>query len=141
MSSKTNWMENLCLDAFIRDDAAALATIAAMELELALFKSALSETTGLASGANEVTGSGYTRISNASLVSAFSSAAASGSVSNVGALSWGPFSSAPGTIYAVGFVDGTSGQVAYYYNLASPVTPSTGSILRYAAGQLTLVES
>lgn len=141
MSSKTNWFENLNLDAFIRDDATALSVIAAMELELALFKSALSETTTLAASANEVTGSGYARITNAALVAAFSSAAASGSVSNVGALSWGPFSSAPGTIYAVGFVDGTSGNVAYYFNLSSPVTPSTGSILRYAAGQLTITES
>ena len=141
MSSKTDYFENLLNDAIIRGNAAALAEIAAAAIGVGLVKSALSESSVLASGANEVTGSGYSRISAATFHAAFGTASSSGLVTNTTAISFGAFSSAPGTIYAVGWIDITTGKIWYYYNLASPITPSTGSVVRYAAGALSFQEA
>jgi len=141
MSAKTNYYENLLNDCLFRSDATARAEINAARLTVGLFKTALSESSVLASGANPVTDAGYSVISNATLAAAFGTVSSAGTIANTGALTWGPFTGAPGTIVAVGWIDATTGKIWFYYNLSVSITPSAGSTLRYAAASLSIQEA
>lgn len=141
MSAKTNYFENLLNDAFFRNDTTSRNIITASSLTVGLFLATLSESSELASSAVPVSDAGYAVISSAALAAAFATPSSAGTLSNTGALTWGPFTGAPGTIRAVGWIDATTGKIWYYYNLSVSITPSAGSILRYAAASLSVQEA
>lgn len=139
MSSKTNYYENLLLKAFEQNDSAARAEFAAMSPRLALYTSTLSETSENAA-TNEVSGSGYSRVSAATLAGGFGTAPSAGTITSDATIAWPTFSGATSPILAVGWVDNTTNKLWKYLNLSSSVTPGSGTVVQFTAGSLVVVE-
>jgi hypothetical protein len=142
MSAKTDYYENLLLNAFLRNDAAARAELNAANLRMALFTTLLGEGISDPAAATEVAVAGYSRIAYATIVSAFPAPVA-GVTTNTGLLSWTLTGAVPASIKAWGIIDDTpaTDRIWWYHNLGTPITPGAGSTVFYSSGQLTVQES
>jgi hypothetical protein len=130
VSSKTNYYENLLLNAIFRNDASARAVFSAIDAKLALFTSTLTETSEDASSETEVSATGYARVDCST--TNFGTASTTGSISNTAVITFGPYSTLPGTIRSVGLVDQTTGKILAFYVLGSPVTPAVSTSTQIA---------
>jgi len=141
MTNKTDYFENLLLNAYIRQNSAAKAELAPCNLQVALYYDTLSDTTSDTSLLNEVNYGTGTRVSYANLSAAFP-APSLGSMTNTSAIQWTLSLGTTGTIKSVAIVDATpaTDRVWWYVGI-TPISPGAGSIVQYASGALTIVES
>lgn len=141
MTNKTDYFENLLLNAYIRQDSAAKSELAACNLQIALFYDTLGDTTSDVSALNEVNYGTGSRISYATMSAAFP-AASLGSMTTTAPLQWTLSLGTTGTIKSVAIVDATPApDRIWWYVTITPISPGAGSIVQYASGALTIVES
>lgn len=139
MSAKTNYFENMLLNILLRADAAKKTEFNAASMRIALFTNVLTETSEDAASETEVSATGYSRQTPSA--SNFATASTTGTISNTATITFGPFTTSPGTIQSVGLVDQTTGKIWMYSVLTSPASPGIGASLNYTAGGFTVNEA
>jgi len=127
MAEKTDYLENLVLEHFLRGNAqASPATIYA-----ALFTVAPGE----AGGGTEVTGGSYARQTIAFGV------AAGGVVSNTGLVTFGPATAGWGTVVSIALMDAlTAGNMLYYKTLSASRLININDKMEIQIGYFTVTE-
>lgn len=124
-SNKSNYLENKVLDHVLKNTAFTQPA----NLYLALYTSDPGET----DAGTEVTGGSYARQTVAF------GAASGGSASNSGAVSFSGMPAA--TVTHLGIRDASSGgNLLYYAALTTPLTVTSGSIVNFAIGAITVSE-
>jgi hypothetical protein len=130
MSSKSDYLENLVLDAVFNS-----ATLDIATLYIGLFTATPSDS----GGGTEATGGSYARVN----CSASFPAAASGAISNDVAITFPESTASWGTITSFGFFDAsTSGNLLYWGPLgANRVVDGAGITVTFPIGDIDVTES
>ena len=128
MSSKSDYLENVVINHFLRNTS----TAPTANVYAALYTSAPTD----AGGGTEVSGGSYAR------VAITFSAASGGATSNSGAVTFPTATGSWGTVVAFGVFDASSGgNLLYWGNLTANKTIASGDIASFATGELDITEA